>query len=1692
MVNISPRSLLRRDVFFIDASLPDLFTLTSALPANAEIHLINAAQDGLEQIALELRGCQGESGIDAIHIFSHGSAGELLLGSTMLSSYNINSYAVTLSQIGSSLSPSGDILLYGCNVGAGAEGLAFVESVARLTQADIAASDDVTGSAAIGGDWVLEVESGVVEGINVGVDGYDGTFELAPITISFAPRIDYPVGNGPYAVNSSDINGDGNIDLITGNFYGNNISFLQNNGNGTFSSKIDTTVGANPHFVNSVDINNDKYIDLIVPNAGSNTVSVLINNSDGKFPLKQENYPAGNTPTTITFMDVNNDYFQDVIVVNQSSNTLSILINNGDGILALKDVYPTGTYPIPVISTDVNNDGILDLVVGNANSGNISVFMNNGNATFASKVDYPSGSYSRSIISMDVNNDKYTDLVVANSFSNNLSILINNRDGTFITGDSYPTEFPEWIATADLNNDNKNDIIIANGNNDTISILLNNGDGTFPLKLKLTTGSHPDFVITTDLNKDSKPDIVVTNFHSNNVSVFLNNTISNDIFIGHPGDDIYNVDSTGDKVIEKQNEGNDTVNSSISYVLPANVENLNLTGTAALNGFGNSLWNTMTGNSAANELYGGAGNDTLIGVGGNDTLNGGSGDDTYVIDSLVYSIVEQEGQGIDTLLSSVGSGLPKNIENLTLTGSDAINGSGNSLNNIITGNSANNILFGGAGNDTFYGGAGIDTVRYDGIEKDYKVERLKDGSTKVTDRNPNNGYEGIDILWGIEKIQFKDPLPVVSSGTGITDEYPVEILAKFAQAAYWTRPEDRLVGVDVNDPKHTEVAKGNSGQEVYDYLEGKGWNFLDYSTLSATSSTLNDLSVEHNGNIYYEKREQVPSVAEIDTINSNKTLSIEKQTPVQQLIHGTAGAVVAVQGDSLVISFRGTEDLMAPGASKWDQFKPVAKAVLRYILESEYNVSAESMDAGGNYFETIVAEQVENLFKKISSALKKIGIDDFIPTNEITQESLVALIHDTSIVKTDSYYWIQQDEHYELFKPLVDAVKSYVMNGDNGIKHVYVTGHSLGAGMATWYMTDSDNGGEYFQNNGISVTGISFAAPGALVNSEAESRKIESAAQYLRFEVARDLVADITQIFDWALLQEIVKTYSTQPGAQINLQTTIDLSAYWQLVGQLHSMANYSDTIKLMQDSGLINDMKFLQINTNIENPDTNGSYDPVVLISLSDLAIVGDGSKIGQTITGDNGGIIDDYYLKYLGYAVGDDYFGAAEQYSKNDIIVGTSGTDKLIGGIANDIFYLGNGTDNVYGDQLKDDDNGIDTVAYKFANTLLAQYSYNDFRTDIKNDNDIKHEINIVSGNYFKHDKDAVDTVALYIDGTKDTLSDIEKLHFVDSASEGINQLVGSKEKDKTDDNNYTDNNNIDALGGNDYLFGGIGNDTLTGGIGNDRIHGGDGSDTAIFDKGNYTFKVINFALEVQNIQTREVDTLYSVEDITIDGITRSTKEVIWKGMKAFDADRGAGLWNPLGEKLLTMFTPAFGYTGTDADNLTVYGRTVQNTSGEISAVQYELREDDTLESTNDHWYVELLLGDDYLPKLIATIIDDPTTQGRNIWDTDVDHISNHPFVYLNLGKAGVYITPEIKPTHWLVPAAPDIKNGTPYTLKFEGFDETDFNYHSNDISKSDLYESDNAGNIKLVGLPSGDMEMGFLFAETNLQNLGHFDLV
>jgi hypothetical protein len=229
------------------------------------------------------------------------------------------------------------------------------------------------------------------------------------------------------------------------------------------------------------------------------------------------------------------------------------------------------------------------------------------------------------------------------------------------------------------------------------------------------------------LNGTANPDVIF-GFGGNDT---LTGGPGIDQFVGGDGSDTYTIETSGDLVVEtKPNTiigGVDTVLSSLAaYTLTANVENLTLTGVAAINGTGNGLQNLITGNTAANSLNGGAGVDTLNGGAGIDTLTGGDGRDIYFIETSGDLVVEANANiatgGNDTVISSLTTyTLTDNVENLTLSGA-AINGTGNVLNNLMRGNTTANSLSGGdgndllngaAGNDTLTGGIGADTFRFD-------------------------------------------------------------------------------------------------------------------------------------------------------------------------------------------------------------------------------------------------------------------------------------------------------------------------------------------------------------------------------------------------------------------------------------------------------------------------------------------------------------------------------------------------------------------------------------------------------------------------------------------------------------------------------------------------------------------------------------------------------------------------------------------------------------------------------------------------------------------------------------------------------------------------------------------------------------------------------------------------------------------
>ena len=150
----------RKEIVFIEDNVADIDTLVKGIGNSKEIVILDSTRDGLHQIAETLAG---RTGIDALHVIAHGREGAADFGALQLNGAKAGAHSADLQAIGRSMAPDGDILLYGCNIGAGDNGAGFLETLAIATGADVAASNNLTGSAALGGDWELEVASGSIE-----------------------------------------------------------------------------------------------------------------------------------------------------------------------------------------------------------------------------------------------------------------------------------------------------------------------------------------------------------------------------------------------------------------------------------------------------------------------------------------------------------------------------------------------------------------------------------------------------------------------------------------------------------------------------------------------------------------------------------------------------------------------------------------------------------------------------------------------------------------------------------------------------------------------------------------------------------------------------------------------------------------------------------------------------------------------------------------------------------------------------------------------------------------------------------------------------------------------------------------------------------------------------------------------------------------------------------------------------------------------------------------------------------------------------------------------------------------------------------------------------------------------------------------------------------------------------------------
>ncbi|MEG4924463.1 DUF4347 domain-containing protein, partial [Microcoleus sp. F10-D1] len=597
------------NLVFIDSNVEDYHSLISGVSPNAEVIILDETLDGIEQITERLAI---EQNIEAIHIISHGSPGAVQLGANILKSSNIESFAPQLKQWRKALTNGADILLYGCNVAADVsvkidspdiphiphirQGLkplshslsrlkptednSFIQSsiedfrdrtgvltpggtgvkptkpnqllqrLSELTGADIAASANATGNAALGGDWELEVQTGLIE---TPIPFNANALKTYSGLLGFAPKVDFATGASPRSVSIGDINGDGKPDLATANYTFSTASILINTtatgaGTPTFTTKFDFATDLWPQSVSIGDINGDGKLDLAVASSGSNGVSILLNTTatGATTPTfsPKVGFATGVKPLSISIGDINGDGKPDLATANFDSNTASILLNTTatgatTPTFATKADFATGgTNPQSVSIGDINGDGKPDLATANIGFGSSTSILLNTTATgaatpsFNPTVDFVTGSNPQSVSIGDINGDGKPDLATANFSGSSASILLN----TTLTGAATPTFEPKVdfttgsgsysVSIGDINGDGKPDLAVANRNDDNASILLNTTatgatTATFAPKVDFLTGTGPLSVSIGDINGDGKPDLATAN-QNDTASILLN------------------------------------------------------------------------------------------------------------------------------------------------------------------------------------------------------------------------------------------------------------------------------------------------------------------------------------------------------------------------------------------------------------------------------------------------------------------------------------------------------------------------------------------------------------------------------------------------------------------------------------------------------------------------------------------------------------------------------------------------------------------------------------------------------------------------------------------------------------------------------------------------------------------------------------------------------------------------------------------------------------------------------------------------------------------------------------------------------------------------------------------------------------------------------------------------------------------
>ncbi len=346
----------------------------------------------------------------------------------------------------------------------------------------------------------------------------DGTFQTsAAHSTSFHPR----------AVAVGDFDADGNLDLTYtagANALTGTLHVVRGNGDGTLRATLSSPAGTAPRSVAAGDLDEDGDLDIVAGNfsyQNPGTVSVLLGHGNGMFD-SPTSFPSGGLQVyDVEIEDFDRDGHLDVALTNHGSDTVGVLLGNGDGTLKPATLFAVGDYPFSLATRDFNMDGNADLAFTNHHS--ISVLLGIGDGTFQGAVSYPIGSHTAYLGVADTNGDGNLDLITSSTSNQTVSVLHGKSDGTFEPVIQSPAgKSPYNAQPGDFNGDGKMDVVVTGtgitSNHGVLRILLGNGDGTFLLSSEFPALNNPRSLVVSDFNADGRLDVAFVTYC---VSVFL-------------------------------------------------------------------------------------------------------------------------------------------------------------------------------------------------------------------------------------------------------------------------------------------------------------------------------------------------------------------------------------------------------------------------------------------------------------------------------------------------------------------------------------------------------------------------------------------------------------------------------------------------------------------------------------------------------------------------------------------------------------------------------------------------------------------------------------------------------------------------------------------------------------------------------------------------------------------------------------------------------------------------------------------------------------------------------------------------------------------------------------------------------------------------------------------------------------------